>query len=93
MTKKDIITQIHDALETGQLYEAQNLIDKARDIKCDESTLHYLQGMIFMKRSLWGNAISSFLRSEELDPDGPAHECRLMLSDIMNFYNKDMYNH
>lgn len=93
MTKKDIITQIHEALESNQLDEAQNLMDKAWDMVCDDSTLHYLQGKIFMKRSLWGDAISSFLRSEELNPNGPAHECRLMLSDIMNFYNKDMYNH
>ncbi|MBQ9569657.1 MAG: tetratricopeptide repeat protein [Alloprevotella sp.] len=45
-----------------------------------------------MKRSAWGEAISLFLQSEALDPDGPAREAREMLDDIMAFYNKDMYN-
>ncbi len=45
-----------------------------------------------MKQSAWTKAISSFLKAEELEPEGPAKECRLMLIDIMEFYNKDMFN-
>lgn len=52
----------------------------------------YRDGQAAMKRSAWGEAISLFLQSEALDPDGPAREVREMLDDIMAFYNKDMYN-
>ena len=52
----------------------------------------YRDGQAAMKRSAWGEAISLFLQSEALDPDGPAREAREMLDNIMAFYNKDMYN-
>ena len=51
-----------------------------------------LQNALYMKQSAWTKAISSFLKAEELEPEGPAKECRLMLIDIMEFYNKDMFN-
>ena len=45
-----------------------------------------------MKRSQWTEAIGCFLKAEELDPEGPAAESKRMLQDILDFYNKDMYN-
>ena len=92
MTEKEIITKIQDALTSNELDLAQKCVDETWGNINAEATLHYLQGKIFMKRSLWSQAISSFLHAENLDPQSPAKECRLMLNDIMDFYNKDMYN-
>lgn len=92
MTENNITHQIHEAILANQLTQAQTLMDEAWKNADHTAELHYLQGRIFMKRSLWSKAISSFLHAEELDPESPAKECRLMLKDIMDFYNKDMYN-
>ena len=92
MTQQDIINKIQEALQINELEEAQKWLDKGRTQTDQNATLHFLQGKLFMKRSQWSKAISSFLRAEELEPEGPARECRLMLNDIMDFYNKDMYN-
>lgn len=93
MTKTNSFHDIKAYLEANELEQAQRLIDEERQrLLTPSATLYYLQGKLFMKKSDWGNAISYFLKAEEVDPDGPARQCRLMLNDIMAFYNKDMFN-
>jgi len=92
MTGQGILQPIYDALAANNVQEAHRLTGIAISRDGGNATLHYLQGRAFMKESKWGQAISSFKRAEELDPDSPARECRLMLNDIMDFFNKDMYN-
>ena len=90
MTKTNGFQDIKAYLEANELEQAQRIIDEEKQ-KSDtpSAMLYYLQGKLFMKKSDWGNAISNFLKAEDLDPDGPARQCRLMLNDIMAFYNKD----
>lgn len=86
------IENIYRALEANDAPQAHRLTQKALDEHAECSELYYLKGKAYMKQSDWGNAMSCFLRAEEIDPDSPARECRRMLTDIMDFYNKDMYN-
>ena len=53
---------------------------------------YYLQGNEARKRGLWHEAINCYTEAAELDPDSPAVEAKRMLNDILNYYNKDMYN-
>lgn len=93
MAKTDNYQDILSAIDTNSIDKAQLLIDNMlRTTEHPTADLLYLQGKLCMKQSDWGNAISYFLKSEELNPNGPARQCRLMLNDILAFYNKDMYN-
>ncbi len=93
MTQTNSFHDIKAQLEANALEQAQRMIDEeAQKLSTPSAMLYYLQGKLFMKKSDWGNAISNFLKAEELDPNGPARQCRLMLNDIMAFYNKDMFN-
>lgn len=92
MASQGIFQPIYDALTSNNVEEAHRLTSIAISQDEGNATLHYLQGKAFMKESKWGQAISCFKRAEELDPESPARECRLMLNDIMDFFNKDMYN-
>lgn len=80
-------------IEAGRTAEA---LEKARRLHAaegaDKARLYYLEGRAYMKRSQWTEAIGCFLKSEELDHEGPAAESKRMLQDILDFYNKDMYN-
>ncbi len=89
---KDSFQDIYDALTADNLPQAQQLIADAQAETGPHATLYYLQGKAYMKQSDWRNALNCFLKAEELEPEGPARECRLMLNDIMDFYNKDMFN-
>lgn len=88
----DDIQTIQQAIRANHLQEAMTMIGQKFQEKAESATLYYLQGIIYMKRSQWSQAMTSFLHAESLDPQSPACQCRHMLSDIMNFYNKDMYN-
>ena len=83
---------IQQHIEHGRADEAIRLADAILPQCSDDATLHYLKGRAYMKKGDWQQAINCFLRSEENDPHGPAAQTREMLSDIMAFYNKDMFN-
>ena len=52
----------------------------------------YEQGNAFRKQGDWQEAINCYIEAIELNPDSPAKEARAMVMDILNFYNKDMFN-
>lgn len=84
--------EIKFLIDAGHTGEARNQIETALSDRPDDAMLHFLHGRCFMKESRWGEAISCFLKAEAIDPQSPARESREMLCDIMDFYNKDMYN-
>jgi len=53
---------------------------------------YYNQGNAFRKQGNWQEAINCYIKAIELDPESPAVEAKRMLDDILDFYNKDMYN-
>jgi hypothetical protein len=46
-----------------------------------------------MRMGDWKGATDAYLQADALNPEGPAREQLVMIKDIMDFYNKDMYNH
>ena len=52
----------------------------------------YQQGNAYRTQGNWQEALNSYLKAIELDPESPAVEAKQMLDDIMNYYYKDYYN-
>ena len=52
----------------------------------------YEQGNDYRRQGNWQEAINSYIKAIELDPDSPAVEAKAMLDDILNYYHKDAYN-
>lgn len=88
ITKVDI----RKAIDEGDLESALSLVNDALRKEPEDAELLYLRGNVFLKKGSWHDALGSFLESEHIDPQGPAREAREMLDEIMNFYNKDLYN-
>lgn len=77
----------------------QNKIDTAIEqleglIKENPSNdkLYYLLGNAYRKSGNWQMAINNYLEALDINPTSPAGEAKDMLVDILEFYNKDMYN-
>lgn len=83
---------INRMIESGEVELALARLAVELRQTSEDAFLYYLSGKAQMKLGNWGKAISDFLHSEQLDEDSPAVESRKMLEDIMQFYNKDMYN-
>ena len=52
----------------------------------------YQRGNEYRRQGNWQEAINCYLEAIELDPDSPAVHAKQMLDDILNYYNKDLYN-
>ena len=89
----DRLDEIDSILQEGRIEEA---IDLLRDfISNDGTTLdraYYLLGNAYRKKGDWQGAINNYLEAIAINPDSPASNAYKMANDILDFYNKDMYN-
>ena len=46
----------------------------------------------YRKMGNWQQALNNYLEAIERNPESPAVSARDMIMNILNFYNKDMYN-
>lgn len=75
--------------------KAQEAIDVSLRILEEDKTndrVYYLLGNAYRKMGDWQNAINNYLQAMELNPESPARQAYEMANDILNFFNKDMYN-
>lgn len=78
----------------------QNRIDEAIDElnryivthpDCNDEA-YYLLGNAWRKKGNWQLALNHYLEAIERNPESPAVSAKKMVMDILEFYNKDMYN-
>ena len=57
-----------------------------------DDTLYYLLGNAWRKKGNWQMAMNNYLEALEINPDSPARQALAIANEILDFYNKDMYN-
>lgn len=84
---------IKQLISEGKTEEAIRLLDRriAEEPASDEA--YFLKGNAYLKQGDVRRALNNYLQAMELNPESPAREAYRMQIDILNFYNKDMYNH
>lgn len=83
---KERISQGDIETALSQLEQMSSTMPSALDEIC------YLRGNAYRKAGNWQQALNNYRMAYELNPDSPAREAHQMVMDILNFYNKDMYN-
>lgn len=81
--------QIKDGNIEAAIYGLNQYIQEKQD--CNDEPF-YLLGNAYRKRGDWQLALNNYLEAIERNPESPAIHARKMLMDILEFYNKDMYN-
>ena len=81
--------QIKDGNIEADIYGLNQYIQEKQD--CNDEPF-YLLGNAYRKRGDWQLALNNYLEAIERNPESPAIHARKMLMDILEFYNKDMYN-
>ena len=80
-------------LEAHRADDVIGLIDGFRaggGIMDDE--LFYLLGNAWRKKGNWQMAMNNYLEAVHLNPSSPAQQALDIANEILDFYNKDMYN-
>jgi predicted negative regulator of RcsB-dependent stress response len=54
--------------------------------------LFYLLGNAWRKKGNWQMAMNNYLEAVQLNPESPARQALDIAREILDFYNKDMYN-
>ena len=76
----------------GILQEAIEQLNKLIGEGSEDDELYYLRGNAWRKLGNWQQALNNYLEAISLNPEGPAKEAHRMLMEILEFYNKDMFN-
>lgn len=57
-----------------------------------DDELFYLLGNAWRKKGNWQMAMNNYLEAVNLNPESPAQQALDIANEILDFYNKDMYN-
>lgn len=57
-----------------------------------DDNLFYKRGNAYWKLQDWKQCLDNYTEAIRLNPDSPAVSMRNMVRDILQFYNKEMYN-
>ncbi len=57
-----------------------------------DDVLFYLLGNAWRKKGNWQMAMNNYLEAIHLNPSSPAQQALEIANEILDFYNKDMYN-
>ena len=90
---KEKLSNIKELIKEGKLdmaIEQLNAYIQSDTTQDDEP--YYLLGNAYRKQSNWQMALNNYLEAMERNPESPAVNAHQMMMDILNFYNKDMYN-
>lgn len=84
---------IKQLIYEGETDEAIRLLNEyiKKDNSSDEA--YYLLGNAYRKKNDFQQALNNYLTAMEINPDSPAKQAHDALIRILNFYNKDMFNH
>lgn len=91
MTEK--LKEIKNLIAEGSTEHAIDQLNQLINLNPEYAAeAYYLLGNAFRKKGDWQGALNNYQEAIALNPDSPAAEARNMVMDILNFYNKDMFN-
>lgn len=80
-------------LEGNRSDEAISLLeDYRREGGAMNDRLFYLLGNAWRKKGNWQMAMNNYHEAIALNPESPAKQALEIANDILDFFNKDMYN-
>lgn len=89
----DSLYTIKELINQGSVDEAILALDQfLQTDAAGKDEAYYLRGNAFRKKGDWRQALNNYQSAIELNPESPALQARSMAMDILNFYNKDMFN-
>ena len=84
---------IRELISQGKVEEAIGLLQEVLHSDYPhKDEAYYLLGNAYRKQGNWQQALNHYGQAVELNPQSPALHARRMVMDILEFYNKDLYN-
>jgi len=87
------LEKIKQLLIAGETGEAISLLTCFVNENPFSDEAFFLLGNAYRRKENWEFALNNYRKAMDLNPDSPAKYAYKMVIDILNFYNKDMFNH
>lgn len=89
----DVLATIKELINQGDVEQAiRQLDDFLQTASSNQDEAYYLRGNAYRKQGNWQQALNNYRYAIDINPRSPARQAHRMVMDILNFYNKDMYN-
>lgn len=85
--------KIKQLIDAGEVEQAIILLNEYIEKHPDSDEAFFLRGNAYSKKSDFRQALNNYLNAMDINPESPAKQAHRMLMRIMEFHNKDMYNH
>ncbi|MCQ2267701.1 MAG: tetratricopeptide repeat protein [Bacteroidaceae bacterium] len=85
----NIVEKMNKGMVNEAIAELTSLIAQS---ETPSDTTYYILGNAYRKIGDWQHALDNYLQAIAINPDSPAKQAYTMAMDILNFYNKDMFN-
>lgn len=93
MTRRnDAMDAVKTLLDAGKVEEAIGLLEQMKVASPCDDTVRYELGNVYWKKQDWKHCLDNYTEAIALNPQSPAVEMKKMVMDILQFYNKEMYN-
>lgn len=79
-------------IEKNELEEALIQLNAALESNMGDDELFFMRGNIYRKQNLWKQSLDDYCSAVEINPSSPAAFAYDAVQQILEFYNKDMYN-
>lgn len=86
------LAELKEQIATGSAAEVIRVLDTLLAEQPGNDNFYYLRGTAYYKQGEWQAALNDYLEAMAINPESPATEAHAMLMDILEFYNKDIYN-
>ena len=88
----ELIQEAKRLIHIGQTKEAIALLEQIGS-KETQDAVCYLKGNAYRREGNLQQAMEAYLEAMEINPDSPATQAYQMARNIMEFRNKEMFNH
>lgn len=84
--------EVKALLEEGKVDEAIAILQRMRKERPADDAVSYELGNAYWKKQDWKHCLDNYTEAIKQNPQSPAVEMKKMVMDILQFYNKEMYN-
>lgn len=84
--------RIRALIDEGRVEEAVGLLEQMKADRPDDDVVCYELGNAYWKMQNRKLCLDNYTEAIRLNPQSPAVEMKRMVMDILQFYNKEMYN-
>jgi tetratricopeptide (TPR) repeat protein len=86
------LEEIKNMLTVGETDKAIALLDEYIKQHPDSDSAYFIRGNAYRKKESWKEALDNYSEAISINPDSPAKLAYNATIEVLDFYNKDMFN-